>query len=81
MHFVGSYTLFFFLCQGNVEKKLMIKLFYEYTMNIHHRVSNCPTLGNGKLYIVMNKPPKIIGYTIVARYDEYSTQWCMQNMW
>ena len=52
-------------------KILTMNLFYKYSMNIHHLqkmlVTNLDLAT--ECYSVMNKSPKIIGYTIATRYD------------
>ena len=49
---------------------LMLKFFYEYIINIHHRQTTLVTalFLATKSYTVS---PKIIGYTISTRYDMY----------
>ena len=52
-------------------KILTMNLFYEYSVNIHHLQKMLVTnlVLATKRYSVMNKSPKIIGYTFATRYD------------
>ena len=56
-------------------KILTMNLFYKYSMNIHHLQKTLVTnlVLATKCYGVMNKSPKIIGYTFATRYG--------RNMW
>ena len=49
----------------------MMNLFYKYSVNIHHNQKMLVTdlVLATKCYSVMNKSPKIIGYTFATRYD------------
>ena len=55
---------------------LTMNLFYKYSMNIHHLQKMLVTnlvlatkCYRNTIDTVMNKSPKIIGYTIATRYD------------
>ena len=52
-------------------KILTMNLFYKYSVNIHHLQKMLVTnlVLATKWYSVMNKSPKIIGYTFATRYD------------
>ena len=52
-------------------KILTMTLFYRYSVNIHHLQKMLVTnlVLATKCYSVMNKSPKIIGYTFATRYD------------
>ena len=52
-------------------KILTMNLSYKYIMNIHHLQKMLVTnlVLATKCYSVMNKSPKIIGYTFATRYD------------
>ena len=52
-------------------KILTMNLFYKYSVNIHHLQKMLVTnlVLATKCYSVMNKSPKMIGYTIPTRYD------------
>ena len=52
-------------------KILTMNLFYRYSVNIHHlqKMLVANLVLATKCYSVMNKSPKIIGYTFATRYD------------
>ena len=63
-------------------KILTMNLFYKDSVNIHHHQKMLVTdlVLATKSYSVMNKSPKIIGYTFATRYDaEYDIVECMRN--